>query len=191
MAILPDELPATHFSESYNEHQNDTQESMFENHSDYREEEGFEGAHEGSLDSSYEPPPAFSGHSENEPEFQHSLVQDPEHQAAAPETFPRQDSAPVHAEASSPQSATLLTVDDFAALEERVLRAVSLVRKERQGRIAAEERTAALEALLQEAQAKTSATEALHSEVLDLRAEREQVRQRVDRLLSQLDALEL
>ena len=191
MAILPSELPATHSSESYNEHQNDTQDSMFEDPNQFRQEESFERAHEGSQESSYEPPSAFPGHSEREPEFEHGPAHNPEHHATAPETFPSQNSAPVHSEAVRSQNATLLTVDDFAALEDRVLRAVSLVRRERQGRVAAEERAAALETQLLEAQAKTSATEALHREVLDLRAEREQVRQRVDRLLSQLDSLEL
>jgi hypothetical protein len=191
MAILPGELPATHSSESYNEHHNDTQESMFEDSSNFREEETFEGTHEGSQESAYEPPPALPDHPEVEPEFEHSPAHNPEHYATAPETFPSQNSAPVHEEAVRSQAATLLTVDDFAALEDRVLRAVSLVRRERQGRVAAEERAAALETQLLEAQAKTSATEALHREVLDLRAEREQVRQRVDRLLSQLDSLEL
>ena len=191
MAILPSELPATHSSESYNEHQIDTQESMFEDPTQFREEEGFETAHDGSQESAYEPPPAIAGQSEPEPEFEHSLTHNPEDRDAAPETAPNEHSAPVHQDAPRSQAATLLTVDDFAGLEDRVLRAVSLVRRERQARVAAEERATVLETQLQEAQAKTLATEALHREVLDLRAEREQVRQRVDRLLSQLDSLEL
>jgi len=87
---------------------------------------------------------------------------------------------------------TVLTIDDFAALEERVLRAVSLVRREREARTAADERAASAEAKLQ-AQLETQdpAIERLEQEVESLRAEREQVRQRVERLLGQLDALEL
>ena len=81
-----------------------------------------------------------------------------------------------------------LTIDDFAALEDRVVRAVSLVRRERQARAAAEEKSAALEAeLLQQA----PIVEKLQQEVNALRTEREQVRQRVERLLRQLDVLEL
>jgi hypothetical protein len=85
----------------------------------------------------------------------------------------------------------VLTVDDFAALEERVLRAVDLVRRERQARTAAEEHAAALTGQLAQLKAETSAAERLRQEVDALRAEREQVRLRVERLLSQLDALEI
>jgi hypothetical protein len=86
------------------------------------------------------------------------------------------------------QPLSVLSVDDFAALEERVFRAVSLVRNERQARAAAEERAVALEARLA---VEHPAVERLQQEVDSLRIEREQVRQRVERLLSQLDALEL
>lgn len=81
-----------------------------------------------------------------------------------------------------------LTSDDFTALEERILRAVGLVRVERQARAATEERAATLEIQIQ---AQSPVIEQLQREVESLRAEREQVRQRVERLLSQLDALEL
>lgn len=86
---------------------------------------------------------------------------------------------------------TMLTADDFAALEDRVLRAVSLVRSERQARIAAEERAASMEAQLHTLEAQSPILDRLVQEVESLRAEREQVRQRVERLLGQLDALEL
>ena len=86
------------------------------------------------------------------------------------------------------QPLTALSVDDFAALEERVFRAVTLVRNERQARAAAEERAVTLQAQLV---AQHPAVERLQQEVDSLRIEREQVRQRVERLLSQLDALEL
>jgi hypothetical protein len=89
---------------------------------------------------------------------------------------------------AEPEPMTVLTVDDFAALEERVFRAVNLVRSERLARAAAEERASALEAQLRE---QLPSIERLQHEVDSLRIEREQVRQRVERLLSQLDALEL
>ena len=92
---------------------------------------------------------------------------------------------------SGSQSLPVLTADDFAALEERVLRAVEVVRRERHSRIAAEERAAALQAELVQLQSETPAVELLRQEVESLRTEREQVRLRVERLLSQLDALEL
>jgi hypothetical protein len=89
----------------------------------------------------------------------------------------------------STADATLpLTVDDFSALEDRVLRAVHLVRRERQARTEAEVRTKELEAQVLE---QVPLISQLQQEVDSLRTEREQVRQRVERLLSQLDALEL
>jgi hypothetical protein len=84
-----------------------------------------------------------------------------------------------------------LTVDDFSALEERVVRAVSLVRRERMMRLASDERALKAEAQLEEQSWTLDRVTQLQQEVDALRAEREQVRQRVERLLSQLDALEL
>ena len=81
-----------------------------------------------------------------------------------------------------------LTANDFSALEERVLRAVEVVRRERQARAAAEERAARAEAHVQE---QAPQLEQLEKELGALRAERDQVRERVERLLGQLDALEL
>ncbi|HLI03517.1 MAG TPA: hypothetical protein VKU93_04515 [Terracidiphilus sp.] len=99
---------------------------------------------------------------------------------AEPETEPG-------AQTGGPQ-ALAMSADDFSALEERVLRAVALVRRERQARLAAEERAARLEAQLAE---QTPRLEQMEGEVAALRAERDTVRQRVERLLSQLDALEI
>jgi hypothetical protein len=81
-----------------------------------------------------------------------------------------------------------VSADDFSALEERILRAVELVKRERQLRTAAEERAAKAEAQLGE---QSPVVDKLKQEIHALRAERDQVRQRVERLLSQLDALEL
>jgi hypothetical protein len=81
-----------------------------------------------------------------------------------------------------------LSPDDFSALEERILRAVSLVKRERLARSEAEERAAKAEAQLKE---QAPLAEQLQNEVSALRAERDQVRERVERLLKQLDALEL
>jgi hypothetical protein len=81
-----------------------------------------------------------------------------------------------------------LSVDDFSALEERILRAVNVVKRERLARAAAEERAVQAEAKLQE---QTPLMDQLQKELSTLHAERDHVRQRVERLLSQLDALEL
>jgi hypothetical protein len=93
------------------------------------------------------------------------------------------------AQPTSPEPAALtLSADDFSALEERVVRAVELVKRERQGRAAAEERAARAESLLSE---QDPIVDQMKQEIRSLRTERDQVRQRVERLLSQLDALEL
>jgi uncharacterized coiled-coil protein SlyX len=84
--------------------------------------------------------------------------------------------------------ALTVSVDDFSALEERIRRTVDLVKRERQARAAAEERAASAEGQLR---VQSPLVEQLGNEIAALRAERDQVRQRVERLLKQLDALEL
>jgi FtsZ-binding cell division protein ZapB len=91
-------------------------------------------------------------------------------------------------EPSEESSAVALSADEFTALEVRILRAVEVVKRERQARAVAEERAARAEAELHEAAPQM---ESLKQEVSALREEREQVRQRVERLLTQLDALEV
>lgn len=81
-----------------------------------------------------------------------------------------------------------MSADEFAALEERVLRAVNLVKRERIARAEAEERAVAAESKASE-QSETIGN--LEKEIGSLRAEREAVKQRVDRILSQLDSLEV
>ncbi len=92
----------------------------------------------------------------------------------------RPAAAPTEAPAAEP-GVLALSMDDFSALEERILRAVNGLKRERATRAAAE-------AQLRE---QAPMTECLQQEVSALRAERDQVRQRVERLLEQLDALEL
>jgi hypothetical protein len=87
------------------------------------------------------------------------------------------------------ESRTLtVSADDFSALEERVLRAVELVKRERLSRAAAEQRATEAELQLHE---QAPQVEHLQKEVNALRSERDYVKQRVERLLGQLDALEL
>ncbi len=88
----------------------------------------------------------------------------------------------------SQRTTLALSMDEFAALEERVVRAVSLVRRERQARVAAEERANELESKLQ---LQAPAMQLLETELAALRAERDQMRGRVERILNQLDSLEL
>jgi ubiquinone biosynthesis protein UbiJ len=81
-----------------------------------------------------------------------------------------------------------LSADDFSALEERVSRAVNIVRRERQSRAEAQERAGLAEAQVRE---QSLLVENMQKELNAMRAERDQVRQRVDRLLAQLNMLEL
>ena len=108
------------------------------------------------------------------------------------EAQPEQPVAEPVAEPSSESiedsSAVALSVDEFSALEERILRAVNLVKRERLARAEAEERASAAEAQIG---APAPLVSRLQQEVNALRAERDHVRQRVERLLAQLDALEL
>ena len=92
------------------------------------------------------------------------------------------------AEPSAKASEVALSVDEFSALEERILRTVNLVKQEREARAAAEERASSLETQLRE---QAPLAERLQTEVSALRDERDHVRQRVERLLAQLDALEV
>ncbi len=85
-------------------------------------------------------------------------------------------------------NAMTLSVDEFSALEERILRTVNLVKQERQARIAAEERANAAEEQIGK---HAPEMERLQAEIQTLRTERGHVRQRVEKLLAQLDALEL
>lgn len=106
-----------------------------------------------------------------------------------PETQARSQEAPEGApETAPPVEALAVSADDFSALEERILRAVNLVKRERLARAQAEERAGKAERLLTEQMLRM---EQMQSELNTLRNERDHVRQRVERLLAQLDALEL
>jgi chromosome segregation ATPase len=136
----------------------------------------------------------------------------PEIQAESGENIANEEAPAAEAEAR----ALTVSMDDFASLEERILRTVALVKQERQARTAAEAQAAIADAQLAEAaaqaaQAAAQAAEAealaahaeaalreemmrneqMKSELTALRTEREQVKSRVNKLLEQLDALEL
>ncbi|MGD0893651.1 MAG: hypothetical protein ABR923_19170 [Terracidiphilus sp.] len=81
-----------------------------------------------------------------------------------------------------------LSPDDFSALEERIVRAVDLVKRGRAAHAAAEERAAQAEIRVRE---QAPLVEHLQKEVNALRAERDQMRKRVERLLEQLNSIEL
>jgi septal ring factor EnvC (AmiA/AmiB activator) len=91
-------------------------------------------------------------------------------------------------ETNEEQGTLAMSADDFSALEERVLRAVEVVRRERQARSEAEDRAAKAESQLTE---QGHQLERVEQDVKQLRAERDHVRERVEKLLKQLDTLEL
>jgi hypothetical protein len=97
-----------------------------------------------------------------------------------------------------------VTVDEFQALEQKVLRAVEIVKRERDARAAAEAEVASLRAQLEaqagavasevqaaESRAKLSQREkeAAESQVASLNQERDAVRLRVEKMLQQMDEL--
>jgi hypothetical protein len=76
-----------------------------------------------------------------------------------------------------------VSVDEFQALEQKVLRAVEIVKRERDARAAAEAEVASLrEQLAVQAAATEDHFAALHQE-------RDAVRQRVEKMLAQMDEL--
>jgi len=81
-----------------------------------------------------------------------------------------------------------VSADDFSALEDRIVRAVEMVKRERNGRTAAEERVQQAEMELRQIAPRI---ESLEREIITLKNERDHVRQRVERLLGQLDALQI
>jgi hypothetical protein len=97
-----------------------------------------------------------------------------------------------------------VSVDEFQALEQKVLRAVEIVKREREARAAAEAEVAALREQLA-AQAKSAQSEvqavesraqavqrekdAAENQIAALNQERDAVRQRVEKMLQQMDEL--
>lgn len=78
------------------------------------------------------------------------------------------------------------TADDFSALEERVVRAVEVVKTERAARAQAEQ---TIEKLRHEAEEQGVALTQAREQVRSLEREREQMRQRVERMLQQIDEI--
>ncbi|HXC96417.1 MAG TPA: hypothetical protein VNU92_12005 [Edaphobacter sp.] len=79
-----------------------------------------------------------------------------------------------------------ISADEFQALEQKVLRAVEIVKKEREARAAAE---AEIVSLREQLAAQKSNARAAETELTTLNKERDQVRQRVEKMLQQIDEL--
>jgi len=97
-----------------------------------------------------------------------------------------------------------ISVDEFQALEQKVLRAVEIVKREREARAAAESEVTSLrEKLLEQAahakseletvEARAQAAErerqAAEGQIAALTQDRDTVRQRVEKMLQQMDEL--
>jgi hypothetical protein len=99
---------------------------------------------------------------------------------------------------------TSISLDEFQALEQKVLRAVEIVKREREARAAAEAEVASLreqlasdaakaqselDAALNMAQNAERDKQAAESQIAALTQDRDQVRQRVEKMLQQMDEL--
>lgn len=81
---------------------------------------------------------------------------------------------------------TTVSVDEFQALEQRVQRAVELIKTEREARAASD---AEVKRLQEELERSSVNVATLQVELAGLKQERESVKSRVDSMLSQLDEL--
>ena len=79
-----------------------------------------------------------------------------------------------------------ITNEEFQALEQKVLRAVEIVKREREARAAAEAEAASLR---EELASYKSNARAIETELTTLSKERDQVRLRVEKMLHQIDEL--
>jgi uncharacterized protein involved in exopolysaccharide biosynthesis len=90
-------------------------------------------------------------------------------------------------------SAAAVSIDEFQALEQKVLQTVGLIKKEREARAAAEaERNAAqaeLAALRERMESQANSSSLAVKELESLQREREIVRQRVETMLAQMDEM--
>ena len=79
-----------------------------------------------------------------------------------------------------------ISADEFQALEQKVLRAVEIVKREREARTAAEAEVASLR---QQLESQKAAEAEQNNQLNTLQQERESVKNRVEKLLQQMDEL--
>ena len=82
-----------------------------------------------------------------------------------------------------------ISADEFLALEEKVLRAVSIIKTEREARAAAEAELASAKEDIASLKQQLESAGTVQAEVETLTREREAVRQRVEKMLAQMDEL--
>jgi hypothetical protein len=83
-------------------------------------------------------------------------------------------------------STSTISLDEFQALEQKVLRAVEIVKKEREARAKAEAEVASLREQLE---FQTLVATEAQTAITTLNKERDGVRQRVEKMLQQMDEL--
>ncbi|HZD95595.1 MAG TPA: hypothetical protein VE133_15135 [Candidatus Sulfotelmatobacter sp.] len=76
--------------------------------------------------------------------------------------------------------------DDFPALEEKIYKAIELLKSAREGKAAAERDSQRLRDQLEQ---REEELDVLRGEMVSLRKEREEVRGRVEKMLKQIDVL--
>ncbi|HEY7404545.1 MAG TPA: hypothetical protein VIB39_13560 [Candidatus Angelobacter sp.] len=85
-----------------------------------------------------------------------------------------------------PETETRAFNEDFPALEEKIYKAIELLRSAREGKAAAERDAQRLRDQLEQ---REEDLDVLRGEMVSLRKEREEVRARVEKMLKQIDTL--
>lgn len=83
-------------------------------------------------------------------------------------------------------STATISIDEFQALEQKVLRAVEIIKQEREARAKAE---AEISALKEQLEFQTLVAQEAQTAVTSLTKDREAVKQRVEKMLHQMDEL--
>lgn len=84
------------------------------------------------------------------------------------------------------ETGKLIASEDFPALEQKIYKAIELLKSAREGKASAERDANRLREQMEQ---REEDLELLRAEVLGLRREREEVRSRVEKMLKQLDQL--
>jgi septation ring formation regulator EzrA len=85
-----------------------------------------------------------------------------------------------------PETETRATGDDFPALEEKIYKAIELLKSAREGKASAERDVNRLREQLEQ---REEELDVIRGEMISLRKEREEVRGRVEKMLKQIDSL--
>ena len=86
-------------------------------------------------------------------------------------------------------SSSTISVDEFQALEQKVLQTVELIKKEREARAVAESERDAARTEVASLREKLATASGAQAEVESLNREREAVKVRVEKMLAQMDEL--